>query len=82
MEISKNIRKISGTKLGQWPNCIVFKDENGHDISKIGTDSSKVTEETHELMEGEEVIGVYGHKDSDKEGDFYCIGLIVWTPPF
>jgi hypothetical protein len=33
------------------------------------------------LEDEEEIIGVYGTKEKDRDGDLTCLGFIVWKPP-
>jgi hypothetical protein len=77
---NSSIKKIKGNKQGVWVSHIVFTDNAGVEISKIVANANELGPE-HVLAEGEEVIGVYGHKNSDGAGDFRSIGIIVWKPP-
>jgi len=80
--LNPNIRKIKGNKQEKdgWATHIVFTDNAGAEISKIVAFANELVPE-HVLAEGEEVIGVYGHKNSNSSGDFHSIGIIVWKPP-
>ena len=56
---------------------IIFKQQNGGEISRIDTQNSTIGAE-HTLNDGEEIIGIYGCYDCNY---VYGIGMIVWTPP-
>jgi hypothetical protein len=73
MLISPSIRKIYG-----GIEEIVFKDQNGKPLSKIGLCSDRYKIEVG-LKEGEKIIGVHGTKD--QRDYFSSLGFVVWIPP-
>jgi hypothetical protein len=78
--LNPTIRSVKGTQAGDFPRQVVFFDEDGLVVSSIKTKDVELGPET-KLLPGEEVIGVYGHKNTDGNGDFHSIGIIVWIPP-
>lgn len=57
------MKKISGTNKNEWLCLIQFLDKSGNEVSKIETRNKKTFEQT--LEEKEEIIGIYGDKESD-----------------
>ena len=56
-----------------------FKDINGGMIAKVEACNLNFGKDM-QLEEGEEIIGVYGHKNSNFV--FHNLGFIVWTPHY
>jgi hypothetical protein len=79
--LNSSIKRIRGTMKNMWPQYIVFLDAEGNQVSAMHANHDEHFGPEQILLDGEEVIGVYGHKNSDGSGDFRSIGFIVWTPP-
>jgi hypothetical protein len=79
MVLDSRVRKLQGTK-GAWPCQLTLFDKDDAVISKIELNNNNLGEK-QVLKEGEEIIGMYGHKNSDGDGVFHTLGFIVWTPP-
>ena len=56
---------------------IYLKDKDGQEVAKIVAENDNEEEEMN-LEGGEEIIGIYGHKDSCNA--FRNLGFIVWKP--
>lgn len=69
------IRTIKSDALDYDIKQIYFKDKEGSEIAKIYANKNNEGQELL-LEEGEEIIGIYGHKNSYK--CFYNLGFIVW----
>ena len=76
---NKVIRTIHGDDDGYWMKKIHLKDKDNNEIAKIEAFNDNPGQEVH-LNEGEEIIGIYGNKDTINF--FYNLGFIVWTPHY
>ncbi len=75
----KVIRTIYGDDSSRYMKKIFLKDKDNIEIAKIEVLNDNPGQEM-QLNEGEEIIGIYGHKDS--ENVFKNLGFIVWTPHY
>jgi hypothetical protein len=73
------VQSIRGDAPPMWIKQIYFLDSKGKQLAKLFS-SADNDGQVFELNPGEEVIGVYGNKNS-----FNCfinLGFIAWTPKF
>ena len=80
VSLNTKVKKIRGIYDGCCVTNIRFHDSNGNEIAKILPFASEFTPDRI-LEDDEELIGVWGHKDSDGNGYFHNPGFIVWKPP-
>jgi hypothetical protein len=81
IKITPQIKKIRGTFVGgYYVKNIYFQDKNGVEISRIVPGNERFAPDVI-LEDEEEIIGVYGTKDVNTDGNFYSLGFIVWKPP-
>ena len=73
------IRTIHGDSDTYHMKKVHFRDNEDKIIVKIEAFNNNPGQEMH-LKDGEDIIGVYGHKNSYNE--FTNLGFIVWTPHY
>jgi hypothetical protein len=71
------VKRIQGTKRSSDLRQIIFKKQDGSEISRIESENNAIGDE-HTLNQDEEIIGIYGGYDGALTDS---VGIIVWTPP-
>ena len=77
--LSPEIKKIRGTKNGEWPTQVIFQNKAGDEIANMFCRRANFAADQD--INEEEIIGVYGHCNSHCSGLFKNLGFIVWVPP-
>ena len=79
LDLNKTIKSIKSDEDKKAIKQIYFQDKDGNEIAKIFAFKNNEGQ-TMQLNDGEEIIGIFGNKDSYI--DFTNLGFIVWTPVF
>ena len=85
MDISQEIKTIVASRSEGYCNTqnLEFRNQNGQFVGFTGIfeeDKSEDGLNKRQLEEGEQIIGLYGHK-GEECNSVNCIGFIVWKPP-
>ena len=71
-----SIRKIQGTKIGEWIRELNLKRADGHLVGRIQSEAGVDMAPEEVLAEDEQIIGVYGTNCLL----IMSLGVIVWRP--
>jgi hypothetical protein len=76
LDQTQPVFSIAGDTSGHNMKQLIFRSNEGHELAKISADEDECEEDY--LLEGEEIVGLYGHKGSFKV--LNSVGFIVWRP--
>ena len=81
VKITPKVKMIRGTVVGvKCVRSTYFLGKDGTEISKIAPGNAPFAPDQI-LEDEEEIIGVYGTKNVNNDGEFPSLGFIVWKPP-
>ena len=72
------VKRVNGTKQGLNLCCLIFSKKDGTQIEKVETNTNGSYGKEFVLDDAEEIIGIFGIKDSNS---ITGLGFIVWKPP-
>jgi hypothetical protein len=72
------VKRVNATVPGWNLRCLIFSERDGTQIEKVETCAGYSYGTEFVLDDGEEIIGIFGKKDSNSIDG---LGFIVWKPP-
>ena len=73
------VKRVNGSKDGTTVHKLSFIKKDGTEITKVETANWQLYGQESVIADDEEIIGVFGTKDSSNYVD--SLGFIVWKPP-